>query len=171
MCTPLALLGFAVSAVSGVMQYQGQKAEYKAAAAAKKANDEAAQQAAVDRLASQELRRDQEEESAAQKKQEARIEGLKARSTARTAAGEAGVTGLSVDALLQDLTAQEGRYEASVDNNLKITDGYLRGEMKSTQHEAVARINSVATPTKPSFGSTLVNIFSSGVKAYGSTIT
>jgi hypothetical protein len=33
-----------------------------------------------------------------------------ARATARTAAGEAGVAGLSVEALLNDFTAQEGRY-------------------------------------------------------------
>jgi len=31
-------------------------------------------------------------------------------------------------------------------------------------------MNAVPTPTKPSFGATLVNIFSQGVKAYGSTL-
>jgi len=170
MCTPLALLGFAASAVSGVMQYQGAKADYAAAKAHKQTNDRAAQQAAVDRYASQQLRIMQEEEAATQKKQEAKVDAMKARSTARVAAGEAGVTGLSVDALLQDLSAQEGRYDASVDNNFRITEGYLRGEMTATRHEAFARMNAVPTPTKPSFGATLVNIFSQGVKAYGSTL-
>ena len=38
--------------------------------------------------------------------------------------------------------------------------------MDATQDQAIARINSVPQPSKPGFGATLVNIFSSGVNAY-----
>lgn len=166
MCTPMLALGLAVSAVQGVMQYQGQMAEYNAAQAHRQANTEAAQRAAVNTYASQQLRIAQEGEAAAQQKQDVALEAQRAMATARAAAGESGVSGLSVDALIRDLSSQQGRYDASVDANYQMTSSYLRSEMDATQDQAVARINSVPVPTKPSFGSSLVNIFSSGINSY-----
>lgn len=52
----------------------------------------------------------QEQVAAAQRIQESTKKAREARATARVSAGEAGVSGLSVNALINDLTRQEAEY-------------------------------------------------------------
>ena len=108
MCIPVAALSLVAGIAQGVVGYMGQMSQYEHQQAQFEANREASQRAAVNQYASQQLRIQQEGEAAAQTTQDVALEGQAARSTARTAAGEAGVSGLSVNALLQDLSAQEG---------------------------------------------------------------
>jgi hypothetical protein len=162
----VALISVVAAVASSLVGYAGQMANYKAQKQYYEENSKAAQVAATNRYASIQNRMLQERDASAQKLGESSLEGLKARSTARAAAADAGVSGLSVDALLQDLSAQEGRYEASVATNYQMNQQYLRGEMEATQDNAIARINSVPYPTKPSFGAALVGAFSSGLSAY-----
>ena len=166
MCTPTLILGVALSAAQAGVSFAGAQAQADAQQDQYEANQKAARLAAANRYASQQTRIIQEEAAASQKKQNVALKAQAARSTARVAAGEAGVTGLSVDALMQDFAAQEGRYTSAVDQNYAMTENYLRGEMEATQDQAVARINAVPPPVEPSFASGLVNIFSSGVNAF-----
>lgn len=113
-------------------------------------NRQAAVAAANDRYASQANRILQEREAASQELQEKQIEAMKARATAAVSAGEAGVTGLSVDALEQDFLAQQGRQTQAIQTNFEIKQQYYADEMNATYHNAVARINSVQRAAKPS---------------------
>jgi hypothetical protein len=162
----VALISVVAAVASSLVGYAGQMANYKAQQQYYEQNAKAARVATVNRYASIQNRQLQEHDAAAQQVQQSKLEAMKARSTARTAAGEAGVTGLSVEALLQDLSAQEGRYEASVAQNYQMNQQYLRGEMEATQDQGIARINSVPYPTKPSFGAALIGAFGSGIQAY-----
>jgi len=66
-----------------------------------------------------------------------------ARATARTASGEAGVAGLSVEALLNDFTTQEGRYRYGVRRNNELVTDQLTAEMEGARAQAQGRINSI----------------------------
>jgi hypothetical protein len=58
----------------------------------------------------------------AQRIQEANRKAMEARATARVSAGESGVSGLSVDALLGDLTRKEAEYTFSEQQQAEMTD-------------------------------------------------
>ena len=133
MCPPIvmALASFAVSAVGGLVAYQGQKQAAKA-----------------------------------QKKFDSALLAKQAQATVTTAAGEGGVSGLSVSALSGDVKASQARAATRVDRNLQIKKSYLQGEIEATQTSGQSQINSVALPEPVSFLPTLVGIFGSGVNAY-----
>ena len=164
----LGIVQLAVGAASSMMNYMGQQAAYKAQVAQYNANAKAARVATVNKYASQQDRLLQEKKAAATKKAEVGREALIARSKARVASGEAGVSGLSTDALLNDFYGQEGRYDASVDSNYAMTESYLRGEMVAAQDQGIARITSVPYPTKPSFLSVIPGFLNTGLKVYSS---
>lgn len=92
----------------------------------------------------------QENEAQGQESFEKQIEAARTISTARTAAGEAGVTGLSVNALVQDLSAQRGRGTQAINRNYVMQVENLRSEMKNAENRAISRINSVRRASKPS---------------------
>jgi hypothetical protein len=85
----------------------------------------------------------QAQESAGREIQENQIAALKARATALTAAGEAGVSGLSVDALLADFEAQEARFEGAVKANLEGLQGQNEAAKDAALATAEGRIQSI----------------------------
>jgi hypothetical protein len=62
-----------------------------------------------------------------------------ARATARTAAGEAGVSGLSLDALITDFTRQESQYRYGVRRNLTLSTDQLTAESEGARATAMGR--------------------------------
>jgi hypothetical protein len=162
----LALIGTVLSAVVG---YMGQQQQYEAQKQQYQNNREASNKAAVNTYTSQQNRALQERKAASQETQNLNIEAMRGRSTAEVAAGEAGVTGLSVDALINDYYGQQGRYERTLSNNYQMNADYLRGEMDATQAQAEGRINSVEQPIRPSFADAAVRILGAGIEAFGST--
>lgn len=113
-------------------------------------NAVAARTAAVNSYQNLQIRQEQERAAADQKAQENAIEALKARGRAQVAAGESGVTGLSIDALVGDLFQQEGRNWLAIDTNLQMTEGNIRTEMDNVKANAQGRINSVQRASSPS---------------------
>ena len=114
------------------------------------ANRRAAIQAANDRYAALAYQTLQEREKASQELMEKQIEAMKARATAAVSAGEAGVTGLSVDHLMGDLLAQQGRQFQAIKTNYEIRKQYNADEAVAYYHQTISRINSVRRASKPS---------------------
>lgn len=164
----MAIGQFVMSAASAVVGYMGQMQQYEAQKQMYQNNRIAANKAAVNTYASQQNRALQEKKAASQELINLQTDAVRGRSTAEVAAGEAGVTGLSVDALIADYYGQEGRYERVLDNNFQMQADYLRGEMDATQAQAEGRINSVQQPIKPSFADAAVRILGGAFDAYGS---
>lgn len=102
-----------------------------------------ATKAANDKYLAQQTQLNQERDKATQTLTQNSIKALQARATARTAAGEAGVTGLSVDALIDDYYGKQGQETAAVNQNYQMTYDYVLGSLKGTRSEAQSRINSV----------------------------
>ncbi len=113
-------------------------------------NRRAAVAAANDRYASLANNTLQHRESASAELLTKRVEALKAKSTAYTASGEGGVTGLSVDALMGDLQAQHDRQAEAIRINYDIKKQGNQDEAVATYHNTIGRINSVRTASKPS---------------------
>jgi outer membrane PBP1 activator LpoA protein len=162
----MAVASFAMSAASQVVGFQAQGQQYEAQQQHYENNRAAANKAAVETYASTQNRILQEQAAASDEAQKLNIESAKGRATAHVAAGEAGVAGLSVDALIGDFYGQQGRYERTLDNNLQMQSDYLRGEMDATTAQAEGRINSVDQGTPPSFADAALRIVGGGLDAY-----
>lgn len=163
----MAVAQFALSAASAVTGFMGQQQQYEVQQQHYRNNREAANRAAVNTYASNQNRALQERKAASQEVQNLQTEAMRGRATAEVAAGEAGVTGLSVDALIADYYGQEGRYERTLSNNYQMQADYLRGEMDATMAQAEGRINSVDQGQKPSFADAAIRIFGGAVDAWG----
>lgn len=108
----------------------------------------------------------QEMDAANAEKFETALEGNRARATAKVAAGESGVSGLSVDGLLRDFYGREGRYNDRVDQNTEWTTNQLQLEKTSSGLQTVDRINSVPTAKRPSFLDAGLRIAGAGLDSF-----
>ncbi|WP_370006327.1 virion core protein, T7 gp14 family [Sinorhizobium fredii] len=163
----MAVAQFAMSAASAVVGFQAEESQYEAQRQNYENNRIAANKAAVGQYAATQHRQLQEAKAASQELQNLNREALQQRSTAQVAAAEGGVTGLSVDALINDFYGQEGRHERTLSNNYQMQADYLRGEMEGVQAQTEGRINSVEQPQKPSFSGAAIRILSGGLDALG----
>ena len=108
----------------------------------------------------------QEAEAAAEGKQQQALEALQLRERAVVAAGEAGVTGSSVDILLADYTAQKLRGQTTINRNLENVERQIELQKMGASAEAEARINSLPQGVQPSFLAAAVGAGASGYAAY-----
>ncbi|WP_132413098.1 hypothetical protein [Neorhizobium sp. S3-V5DH] len=164
----MAVAQFAMGAASSIVGYMGQQAQYEQQQQIYENNRQEANKAAVDTYASTQNRILQERAAASNEAQKINIDAAKGRATASVAAGEAGVAGLSVDALISDYYGQQGRYERTLSNNMQMQEDYLVGEMDATRAQAAGRINSVDQGTPPSFLDAAIRIGSSALDGFTS---
>lgn len=93
----------------------------------------------------------QEAAAASQKIAQNQIEAKKTAATAQVAASQAGVSGLSVDALLGDIFGQEASIRDSVNQNLENTGLQIQQERESVAQGFTNTINTRSQATRPSF--------------------
>ena len=146
----VAAIPAALAIAQAGVAYLGARGEASATNAYYKQNRAAAIAAASDRYAALNNNTLQEREKASQELFEKQREALITRSTAAVAAGEGGVTGLSVDALMGDLLAQQGRQTFAIETNYEIKKQHNVDEGLATYHNTISRINSVRKAAKPS---------------------
>lgn len=95
----------------------------------------------------------QSRESAARENERARLAGQKSKATALVAAGEAGVSGNSVDALLQEYDMQFGQFREATLRQQKITGDAIGAQVHATQMGANNQGLSINAPIeRPSWG-------------------
>jgi hypothetical protein len=123
-------------------------------------------QAFEDKQRSMNLQISQERESAALEKFDTALEGRAARATNTVAAGESGVSGITIDALARDFTSREQRFNDRVDKQTDWTVSALEADKRGQSYEALNRINSEPRARKPSFVGAGLRIASAGVDAY-----
>lgn len=122
MCSPLAAVSALVGGAQTISSVVGQRqqAEMQQQAQANASVQE--RQRYLAEVSAMRTQQQQEMIARAQRIQEASKRGMEARSRARVAAGESGVSGLSVDALMGDLTRQEAQYAFSEQQQAEMTD-------------------------------------------------
>ena len=120
MCTPLAAVAIGAAQTASSIIGQRQQAQMQEQAQATASSQE--RQRYLAEVSAMRTQQQQEMVARAQRIQEASKRGMEARARARVAAGESGVSGLSVDALLGDLSRQEAQYTFSEQQQAEMTD-------------------------------------------------
>ncbi len=167
MCVdPISLIGFGISAASTVVGYMGQSAAADEQNRMYQENAQRANQNARDQMFATQQRMLQEQEAGAAEKIDTMKEARAAKATATVAAGESGVSGLSVDALLSEFDGRAASYNDRVDQNTDWTMNQLNAEMKGIRANAEDRINSVQRAAKPSFWDAGLRIAGAGLDSY-----
>lgn len=121
------------------------------------AQAESIKRATINNYDQLQLQREQERQNATEKAAQVAQQGIQARSSALTAAGEAGVSGLSVEALLGDLQRQELEYTGAVQTNYKRRSAQIDAEMNGVQTTGQSQINSIPVPRNIDFVSPILN--------------
>lgn len=114
MCPPLVIAAVALGAAQAGMSIHSQRQQAKTQEKVQKNASRAEQQRHLAELSASRIRERQEMTAAAQRIQATTKAGREARATGRVSAGEAGVSGISVDALLNDITRQEAESRFSI---------------------------------------------------------
>ena len=144
MCDPMTIMtAMTTIAAAGEKQQQA------------KANEKNANAAYLNDVTQLNLRQRQEEEAESQRGQEADIQTMKDVSQARTASGESGVSGLSVDALMSDIFRQNLFDDTKGTSNLDATKAQIDAQKEGAKTGRQSRINAVPYP---SFAATALQI-------------
>ncbi|WP_114946621.1 virion core protein, T7 gp14 family [Microvirga calopogonii] len=162
----LAVASFAVGTASTVA---GFAAESQAADAQNKVAEQNrlnALAAFEDTQRSMNERISQERESAALEKFDVALESRAARATNDVAAGEAGISGVTVDALAKDFASREARFNDRVDRQTEWTTAQLSAQKREQSAQTLDRINREPRAQKPSFIGAGLKIAASGLNAY-----
>ena len=120
MCDPVTAT--VMSVASAGVQYKGQQAAAKAQRIQQARASEMERKRYLAEVGSMRLQQRQEEVVKAQKIQDIRKRAMEARATAKVSAGESGVAGLSIDALINDFTRQEAQSTFSLDQQSTLTN-------------------------------------------------
>lgn len=97
------------------------------------------------------LRQSQEQAAATQKINENNRAAEAAKAKALVSAGESGISGLSVDALLANLSGDQARYNDSVNQNYENASMEIDNQRKNAHINATSQINQLKTPQSPDY--------------------
>jgi len=167
-CEPTTLMAVSIglTAAQGVASYVGQSQMASQQAKANAATARSVNESTRINLAQLGIQGQQERDAASQKAQEVQRERLKAEARARVSAGEAGVSGLSVDALLNDYSKEESRYLESLETNMDYNQQQRDLEAQGIVAQGQSRINSMPLPNTPSLLGTALQIGAGSLDAY-----
>lgn len=164
MCEPTTILAIA-SVASTVASVSAQSQAASAQSAANQRQYENTMKARAANLNQTNLMQQQEREGAVQKIDQNNMAARAAKATATVAAGENGISGLSVDALLSDLGTKQGRFNSSVQTNFDNTTMAISNQRENIDINAASQINSLKTPAMPDYFGAALRIGNAGAKA------
>lgn len=170
MCNPMIMMvgQLVIGAAQGMMEFMGQQQEFEAHEKYRKENAERANANAIQEYNANLQRTSQEADAVGAQKADLMKEARQARAKATVAAGESGVSGLSVDALLADFYGAEGVYKDRLSEQLDWTTQQLAYEQKGIRATAEDRANSIRPATPPNFMAAALRIGGSALNAFGS---
>lgn len=115
----MAAISMGMGAAQSILSIQGQRQTAKAQAQAQANQTKAEQQRLLQQQSAERINQRFQEEQAATQLQKSVTKAREARATARVSAGEAGVSGISVDALMNDLTRKQAVYSFGLTRQLE----------------------------------------------------
>lgn len=150
MCEPTTAM-LVLSAASTAAGLYGQQQQAKAQNAYNDQQAKNTMEAYRANLAQTNLMQSQEQAAATQKITENNRAAEAAKAKALVSAGESGISGLSVDALLADLSGEQSRYNESVNQNYENASMAIDNQRKNVQINAASQINQLKTPQAPDY--------------------
>ncbi len=168
MCTiPIATM--AITAASAASSYAGQRQQAKQQRRYQNQAMEAERQRAIQEQQSIRMRQAQEQEATNRELGDVAMKAREARARATTSAGEAGVAGMSVDALIDDYTRQEAAYRVGVGRQQEMRDLQTGLALTDAGFRTQNRMIDLNRPVnQPSFLTGALNVASSGLSGYRS---
>ena len=171
MCLPLAvaipLISAGVGAASAGLQYAGQRRQAKQQAAFQAQSAAAERQRALQEQSSIRMRQAQEQEATARELEQVSRKSQEALARARVSAGEAGVAGVSVQALMDDYTRQEAGYRAATLRQQELTGVGTQLGLEQAGLASQQRLIGIQQPiSKPSFLTAGLEAVSGGLSGY-----
>tara|TARA_Y100001951_G_C11295583_1_gene275313 strand:+ start:3448 stop:3999 length:552 start_codon:yes stop_codon:yes gene_type:complete len=168
MCSPL-IVSSIVGAAGTVSSIQGQRYQADAQAQAQKVASAQERQRYLAEVSAMRMQEQQEMITRSQRLQAAAKGAMEAKATARVSAGEAGVSGLSVQALLSDLTRKEADYTFSEQKQAELTSVNRELQLKEAGigfNRNMLRINQPIEP--PNYIGAALGGLQSGLSTYTS---
>ena len=172
MCVPLAAVSAGIGALSAGLSFAGQRQQARQQAALQAQ----ASAAELGRLAAERTsiiaRQAQEQEAVGRELEQVRKKSREALSRATVAAGESGVAGASVQALMDDYMRQEGTYRAAVlrQQALREVSGGMALEQAGLASQQ--RLIAINQPiSKPSFLEGALGVASGALGGYRTGLT
>lgn len=162
----LAAGSFAMSVAESLLNYRQASAQAKLQDKMYARNAENAISALIDTYGQLQERRQQELEASSEAIQQRRIEERKQLATARVAAGEAGVTGFSVDAILRDIGATASRDVSNIQQNRDWNLAQINQQMRGARAQAKNQIVTMVPGSSVSPWSAVFQIGKAGVDSY-----
>ena len=166
MCS-IALAGLALGAGSAAASYAGQRQQAKQQARYQAQASAAERQRALQEHRSIRMREAQEQTARNTEIQRIAQKAKEARSTATVSAGESGVTGLSVDALLDAYTQQEAQQIARLNQQGEMSDLQTGLALTDAGFRSQNRLININRPiNRPSFLTAALDAGSRGLSGY-----
>ena len=172
MCFPaivaaLPAISAGVGAGSAILGYAGQRQQAKAQAAYQAQSAAAERQRALQEQSSIRMRQAQEQEATARELEQVSRKSQEALARARVSAGEAGVAGASVQALMDDYTRQEAGYRAATLRQQELRGVGTQLGLEQAGLASQQRLISINQPIdKPSFLTAGLGAISGGLSGY-----
>lgn len=165
MCDIVTATALAIGSAASTIQ--GQKQSAKAQAKVQRRASLAERQRHLREMSAMRLQQRQEQVAAAQGIQQSTTKAREARARARVSAGEAGVAGLSVDALINDLTRQEADYRFSVQQQQEFDDVNRGLAFKDSAMQSRMNLLSINKPIEqPNYFGALLEGAQTGMSVY-----
>jgi hypothetical protein len=167
MCDPmtLAVTTFMVGAAQAGGSYISSSQKASAQNAMYDANKANAERSASYEYNQNQIRKQQEEAAAGDKGFQNMLDTRAKVATTETAAGDVGITGLSVESLVRDIYGAGGRTNDNIKSNLDMTQSQLSAEDNGIFARENDRINSVQHGIQPSLFGLGLDIAASGLSA------
>ena len=167
MCNP-PMVAAGLGVATAFTGYKGEQAAANAQAAAQAQQSKAERQRLLQQQGAERINQRFQEKQSAVEMQKAQVKAMEARATARTSAGESGVSGVSVDALMNDLTRKQAIYNfgftEQYNQNRVATDLRIRDNVYGSNQ----RLLSINKPIKkPDLFGNLLKGASTGLSAFG----
>ena len=167
MCLPLAAIGAIAGVASAGAGYIGQRQQAKAQAAYQAQSAAAERKRALQEQSSIRMQQAQQQEATARELEQVSRKSQEALARARVSAGEAGVSGVSVQALMDDYTRQEAGYRAATLRQQELRGVGTQLGLEQAGLASQQRLIGINQPiSKPSFLTAGLEATSRGLSGY-----
>jgi len=164
MCDPVSI-GLGILQAGSTIQ--GQRQQAQAQEQAQRNATIAEQQRHLTEMSASRLKERQEKVAAAQRIQQSTTKAREARATARVSAGESGVAGLSVNALINDMTRKEAEFSFSVQQQMQFANINRQLGFEDGANRSRMNLLSINKPiAQPNYLGAALGGASTGLSAY-----
>lgn len=163
-----AILSTAMGGATSILSIQGQRQQANAQAQAQAQQTKAEQQRLLQQQSAERINQRFQEEQAATQLQKSVTKAREARATARVSAGESGVSGISVDALMNDLTRKQAVYSFGLTRQLEQSNIATDLRMQDNALGSSQRLLAINKPIEqPDYLGGILRGASTGLNTYG----